>query len=73
MQLAQIDYYDNNYRDYNDTRVVQENTKRLIPALIRHRILLITIENNNHINPNNLCIECIFLKEGGEIHENQYL
>ena len=36
-------------------------------------MLIITIEINNPINHNNLFIECIFLKEGGEINENQQL
>ena len=44
-----------------------------ILALIMYRRLLITTEINNPINHNNVCIECIFLKEGGGINKNQQL
>ena len=45
----------------------------VIHALIIYRILIITIEIDNHIIHNNLCIECTSLKEEGEINENQQL
>ena len=69
MQLAQTDYYENNYWDANDKRVVQENMRRIIPALIIHKRLLITTQIDDPINYNNLCIECTLLKEGDEINK----
>ena len=53
--------------------MAQENIQIIIPTSIIHRRFLITTDINNTINHNNLCIECTFLKDGGEVNENQKL
>ena len=73
MQIVQTDYYENNYRDANDNRVVQEDIQRTVLTLITHRKLLITTEINNPINHTSLFIGRAFLKKGGKINENQQL
>ena len=69
IQLMDPNSFQNIYRDKTDERIVRENMRQVIPALIIHRRMIIDTNIVNHVNTYNLCCECTLLKEGGEINE----
>ena len=67
MNIVDYTAYKTFTRDENDERIIMKNfPKKRLPAVILHKRYLIQDNLVNNKVPDNLCIECTFLKKGGD-------
>ena len=65
MNLSQINKFSVHKRHHEDTREVLKSMPNKIPALIIHKRCLINTGLGVPMVPENFCLECTFLKDGG--------
>ena len=67
MDMSLVGTFKTSPRDeFDDRTIMSKFPKSRLPGLILHRRYLIDDKIVEPMNPDNFCIECTFIKEGGE-------